>query len=170
MTAEPAAVETEGTEYAAYVAKLLDRQDTTKTSLETRGLAVITTSGTLVTLVFGLTALLTKAGDYELPSEANPWIGGALAAFVAAAVLGLAVNWPRSYDAPDFDDSKTVLDVWADAASGARRRVTATRLKEYRKAQRVNGQKARLLAAAMTAQVLAVSLLCTAVGVVIDKS
>ena len=50
--------------YADFIKEQLDAQEARKVSLEQRGLAVITTSGALVTLLFGLTAL--GAAGYHL--------------------------------------------------------------------------------------------------------
>lgn len=58
--------------YAAYVNEQLAAQDSRKTSIEQRGIAVITTSGTLVSLLFGLVAVLTAADDYQYPEEQSP--------------------------------------------------------------------------------------------------
>jgi hypothetical protein len=159
-----------GVEYSKYAEALLAAQDGRKASLEQRGLAVITTSGTLVTLVFGLVAVLTKANSYKLPHSAHGWIGAALIAFVIAAVLGLASNVPLNYGGADFDDEETLKAVWEDEAVVARRRVTETRLGDYRQAQKRNGFKAGVLVAGMGFEVGAVILLSIAVGNILHSS
>ena len=50
--------------YADYIKEQQEAQEARKVSLEQRGLAVITTSGALVTLLFGLTALYRPAGEH----------------------------------------------------------------------------------------------------------
>lgn len=157
-------------EYSKYVAALLAVQDGRKASLEQRGLAVITTSGTLVTLVFGLVAVLTKANNYKLPDSAHGWIGAALIAFVIAAILGLVSNVPLNYGGADFDDEQTFKAVWEDEPVVARRRVTETRLEDYRQAQKWNGFKAWVLVAGMGFEVVAVILLSIAVGNILHSS
>ena len=47
--------------YGEYIKEQLNAQEARKNSLEQRGLAVITTSGALVTLLFGLTALTCRS-------------------------------------------------------------------------------------------------------------
>lgn len=153
-----------GVDYATYIASLIETQEARKSSLEQRGLAIITTSGTLATLLFGLVALLTKANDYELPRSAHPWITWALGAFVVAALLGVATNWPRRYHEAKFEDPKTLLDRWDDSSAAARKRITTTRLKVLKRAQEVNGQKAWSLVGGMAAEVTAILLLAIAIG------
>lgn len=153
----------QGADYSAYVEDLLATQEARKSSLEQRGLAVITTSATLATLLFGLVTLLTKANGDELPQSAHPWIVWALVAFVLAALSGVVTNWPRHYHEAKFEDPKTLLDRWNDPAAAARRRITTTRLKVFKRAQEVNGQKARWLLGGMAAEVAAIVLLAVAI-------
>lgn len=159
-----------GLEYSKYAEALLAAEDGRKASLEQRGLAVITTSGTLATLVFGLVAVLTEANNYKLPYSAHGWIGAALIAFVIAAVLGLVSNVPLNYGGADFDDDGTLKAVWEDEAVVARRRVTETRLKDYRQAQKRNAFKAWVLVAGLGFEVGAVILLSIAVGNILYSS
>src|SRR5438093_1388669 len=87
-----------GTEYNAFVTAQLAEERSTKTSLESRGITVITTSGTLVTLLFGLVALATKtAQTYTLPDPAPGLLVLAAGLFTLAAVFGLLTNWALSY-------------------------------------------------------------------------
>jgi hypothetical protein len=44
-------------------------EDARKTSIEGRAAGVITTSGTLVTLLFGLVAIITKLTNYQAPTS-----------------------------------------------------------------------------------------------------
>jgi hypothetical protein len=60
--------------------------------------------------------------------------------------------------------------VWEDEAVVARRRVTETRLKDYRQAQKRNGFKAWVLVAGLGFEVGAVILLSIAVGNILYSS
>ena len=63
----------------------LTQERSRKTSIESRGVTVVTTSGTLyVTLLFGLTAGLTAASGFKLPGGAKLPLLLALIAFVIA--------------------------------------------------------------------------------------
>src|SRR5215212_326740 len=71
--------------YGEFVKDELAAQDQRKASFEQRGLAVITTSGTLVTLLFALSALATKDSQtFALPDAARRWLNGALVFFFLA--------------------------------------------------------------------------------------
>jgi hypothetical protein len=55
----------DGSVHGAFVSRQLDDQRALKDSLERRASAVITTSGVLVTLVFGLATITTKTKGYK---------------------------------------------------------------------------------------------------------
>jgi hypothetical protein len=98
----------------------IDDERTNKASLESRGLAVITTSGALVTLLLGLAALVTKAQSYTPSLGARLLLIAALAAFLVAAALGIYCNVPRRYRElqPGSLRTLTAPDVWT--APGAK--------------------------------------------------
>ena len=82
--------------YADYIKEQVEAQEARKLSLEQRGLAVITTSGVLVTLLFGLTALtVRRAATFDIPNTAAGLLVGALVFFVLAALLAIITNLPR---------------------------------------------------------------------------
>ena len=79
----------EGSEvYADFIKSMLDAEDSRKSSLEQRGISIITTSGTLVTLLFGLTAAITGAKTFTFPAAARDWLTPAAIAFDVAAGQG----------------------------------------------------------------------------------
>jgi hypothetical protein len=72
--------------YGAFVDAELRAQDLRKSSFEQRGLAVVTTSGVLVTLLFALAGLSTKSEPtFALPHTTRLWLVSALIVFVIAA-------------------------------------------------------------------------------------
>src|SRR4051794_38201016 len=86
--------------YGEFIKDELDVQDKRKASFEQRGLAVITTSGTLVTLLFALAALSTKEADtFSLPHGAKVWLLIALGFFFVSALFALLTNAPLVYQA-----------------------------------------------------------------------
>lgn len=154
--------------YAAYIKSRLDDQDARKSSIEQRGIAVITTSGTLTTLLFALVALLTGTKDYKLPPGAEPWIFGALIAFVLAAVGGISVNAPLRYWGVKIEDlQKAVTHLWQDSAADAEKRVAVTQLKELGRAKKLNTVKGYILLGAVVIEVLAVISLALAIRVIL---
>ena len=79
-----------GVAYGQLIMDQLAEERNRKASLEARGVTVITTSGTLATLLFALTAGLTAAAKFKLPQSAKLPLLLALVAFVIAALAGLA--------------------------------------------------------------------------------
>jgi MFS family permease len=154
--------------YAEYVEAELEAQDKRKSSFEQRGLAVITTSGTLVTLLFALAALSTKQADtFTLPGAAKAWLAAALVLLFLSALCALATNAPLPYDALIATDVRKRMDDprFAKDYKKATRDVALTRLKELKSAKRLNGIKGWLLAAAMGCQALGIG--CVGVAVLI---
>jgi hypothetical protein len=56
-----------GTAYGLLIASQLTEERNRKASLEARGITAVTAAGTLVTLLFALTAGLTAAPGFKLP-------------------------------------------------------------------------------------------------------
>src|SRR5215470_18460291 len=86
----PAPAADDGNIYAAYIQSLLDHEQDRKTVLEAKASAVITTSGVLVTLLFGLVAVVTGAKTFKLPEASHGWLIAAILLFVVATGLGIA--------------------------------------------------------------------------------
>jgi len=154
--------------YGAFVDAELQAQDARKASFEQRGVAVVTTSGVLVTLLFALAGLSTSASTFVLPHSARPWLVVALVAFVLAAVAALATNFPLRYEAVTGEQIRSRLneDPLRDEAR-AERDVALTRVKALIDAKRKNGIKGAFLFAAIAFEVLAVALVGVAVCIVI---
>ena len=155
---------TDGSEvYADFVKSMLDAEDSRKSSLEQRGIGVITTSGTLVTLLFGLTAAITSAKNFTLPAAARDWLTPAAILFVVAAAAGILVNVPLFYGKIEMSRA-TLEPVWGDDAPDARAAVTDVRLRRLQAAQGVNSVKAWILVAGVALELAAVAMLT--VGIV----
>ncbi|MCW3101227.1 MAG: hypothetical protein JWL77_6845 [Chthonomonadaceae bacterium] len=155
--------------YGALVDAELRAQDARKASFEQRGLAVVTTSGVLVTLLFALAGLSTKTGTtFVLREPAQTWLVGALVAFVLAAAVALATNIPLPYEAvTSADVEKRLREQPIRSEDRAERDVALTRLKGLADAKCKNGIKGWLLFAAIGLEVTAVALLGVAVSIVI---
>jgi hypothetical protein len=155
--------------YGAYIKEQLDAQEARKVSLEQRGLAVITTSGALVTLLFGLTALTVKReATFDLPGTAAVFLAAALVFFVLAALSALVTNLPRSYEGVTVDALRAaVRDRWDDSEATASRKVALTRLTVLASAKTVNNQKGLALLGGMVSEIIAVALVGVAMGFVL---
>lgn len=159
--------------YGEYLKDEMARQDARQSSFEQRGLAVVTTAGTLVTLLFGLAALSTSsAKGNPLHHEESVFLAVALVLFFAAGLLALLTNIPLGYAGPDLPDAKKPEKPSfgdrlnadpQDSYAGAVYAVADVRLTILTSAQKQNGLKGKLLFAALIAEVLAVA--CVAVAI-----
>jgi hypothetical protein len=67
-----------------------------KKSLEAKAAGVITTAGTITTLLFALAAVITGRTGYVLPVESRWALGAAVVAYSVAVVLAILVLRPRA--------------------------------------------------------------------------
>ena len=156
--------------YAAYIKDQLDGQDARKQSIEQRGITVITTSGTLVSLLFGLAAVLTGVQNYKLPSGAEHWLYAALVAFVVAAIGGIVTNLPLTYIGVRAADLRTAVKrKWNDKPEIAEQRVAATQVNVLDRAKQLNTIKAWVLFGGIVAELFAVVFLALAIRIVLTS-
>jgi hypothetical protein len=155
--------------YSAFIAGLLADEERHKDSLEARGLAVITTSGVLASLLFGFVATLAGTNAFALPSSADDPLVAAAALFILAASLGILTNVPFLYKA--VKPSSLALgcrELWADQSGDAELMVASTQVNLYASVRSANTVKAVLLMAAFTAEVAALVPLLIAVVYILN--
>ena len=153
-----------GEVFAPFVRDQLGEERDRKSSLEQRGLAVITSSGAFVTLVLAVAALVTGAKDFELSDGARHWLLGALIAFVAAAVLGVLCNAPLEYNEPGSTMESWLEKHWEGTAGAALKATALADLQTLRVARNKNGGKARLLTWAIASEVAGLLFVAIAAG------
>jgi hypothetical protein len=129
---------------------------------------VITTSGTLVTALLAVAALVSRSSDFELSTAAATLVSVATAMFLIAASAAIATNVPRSYEEVGEGElhSWVNADTWPDR--DAERTAAARRVDLLLAARRANDIKARWLIVAMGSEVLAVLALTVAVAIVLQ--
>jgi hypothetical protein len=165
---DEASTPTAATAYGEYLKDELTGQEARKSSFEQRGIAVVTTAGTLVTLLFGLAALSTTASKADrLASEEKEFLAIALVLFVASALLALATNFPLKYEGPEPADIQTHLEA-DETVAQAQLEVAYTRLEILKVAQEKNTWKGNLLFAALLVEVAAVAFVGIAIFDVIN--
>jgi nitrate reductase NapE component len=155
--------------YAEYIKEQLNAQEARKVSLEQRGLAVISTSGVLVTLLFGLTALsVRRESTFVVPDTAAAFLVAALVFFVLAALSAIITNLPLSYEGVTVDALRQAVRArWEDSEATASEMVALTRLKVLASAKANNELKGKALVAGMSFEIIAVALVGAAVGFVL---
>lgn len=153
------------THYDSLLKEKLASEDARKSSLEQRALAVITTSGALVTLLFGLAALSTKReATFDLSDFAETALAVALGLFIGAAVLALRTNTPVDYQEVEADAIQGRINETPPCTSDeAIKDIALTRVDELRSAREKNGEKARQLQWAVGLEVAAVLAVAVAI-------
>jgi hypothetical protein len=130
-------------EYAAFVKELLDAEDKRGDSMETRAIAVITASGTLVTLLLALAALGTRIDTVRIPVAALVFAGISAGLFAASACSAMLAVTPSRAWGLKPDCLKTELwQRWADADDDALAKITATRLALWETSNKLTQMKA----------------------------
>jgi hypothetical protein len=151
--------------YSEYLKEQVAEEEARKASFEQRGLAVVTTAGTLVTLLFGLSALsMTALNKNPLLHGERLWLGIALGLFLLSAITALLTNMPRGYEVVDAADIEARLNedpVRDDEA--ARLDIAFTQVNVLSAAKGKNASKGKLLFAALVLELIAVSCLGVAI-------
>jgi hypothetical protein len=154
--------------YAGFVREQLSAEEARKSSLELRGLAVITSSGALATLAFGALALAKQGDRIPLSGLSAYLVVIGAAALLLAAVLALATNAPRTHRAVNLPALKESLRKYEDDPEHAALvRVASTQLGLWGTTREGNDVKAMLCLCAMAAEVIGIALLGASICLVI---
>ena len=86
------AEEIAGKAYEALIVEQLSEERDRKKTLEARGIGVITTSGTIVALLFALGALVSDQEGFRLSDIGQSLLAAAVLAFAIACFLGIKVH------------------------------------------------------------------------------
>lgn len=140
-----------------------------KTSLEQRGGALITTSGALVTLLFGLSAYVPQEARFPVGSGARTALLVAAGFLLLAAVLALTSTAPLPYGRLRVEDLD-LRTLTAEPAEKARQRVLLTTARLLEGTQRLNAVKAALVLAATLAEVLAAASIATSLALLFHRT
>jgi hypothetical protein len=144
--------------YSDLVSGLLTAEADRRTTLEAKGSAVITTAGTLVTLLFGLVALVDGSEKFDLPTAAHGWLFAAICGFVVACGAAIFVSLPLPYGETKLT-AQQLITWWDQAPDLALLAVSSVRLEALAAARRMNDVKVRILFVATIALVVALFLL-----------
>jgi hypothetical protein len=159
-----------GQVYAALVTTRLAEEEGRGRSLQARGLAVVTTSGTLVTLMFVIAQFVLRGKVVTGVPGASRWLlATAAVSFVGAAIAGLLANIPRDTGRPvSRDIAERLKSGWSERAAPAEKTVALDRARQLQKLEDVNDVAAWAVLAGLAAEVLAIALAAAAVVVAIS--
>lgn len=168
----PAARDTAGNAgqvYASLVTTRLAEEEGRHRSLQARGLAVVTTAGTLVTLIFAIAQFVLRGKVIATVPSASKWLLTiAAGTFVGAAIGGLLANIPRDVGRPVSSKIAEELDSeWSKPAAPAEKTVALVRARQLQKLEGVNDVAARAVLGGLAAEVLAIALAAAAVVVAV---
>lgn len=155
------------------IAAALGREYDRKQSLEQRGLAVISTAGTLVSLILGFT-VFAGSRVVLLPWPAKVLLGLGLVAFLIASVFGLRITRPVSgYYAPvAVRDLRQAVDPanWTGEQVEAARQLAVYQVSELDSWRNGNGLKAIALHRAIIAETAGIALITAGILALIFSS
>lgn len=157
-----------GTIYQAMVGNLLAAEYDRRAKTEARGSTLVTTSASLLTLVFGLTVVVTGKDYVFTNGFAVLTLIAALISFVVSAVLGIVVHalaMPYSTVGRASLDQLTDDSFWRLPADEAVREDVAQQVDTIRTLRHGNERKAKWVTASLVSQVVAIFLLTVSVGI-----
>lgn len=157
--------------YQAITDKLLAAEFDRRKALESRAAALLGSSGTMLTLIFGITVLVTGDGKDAIYQNgvAVGVLIAAMAAFLASAVLAIIVQAHGFEYKVMSDEALTALardhSEWARRADDATRAWVSKQASTICTMRKGNHTKATQVAWSLWIQVAAVTLLSTSIGV-----
>lgn len=153
----------QGSQYEAFVEAQLKAEYDRRTTLEARGLTVVTSSGTLVTLAVAVGAF-ALGQDYKPSTTAVTALGVSLGLFIVAALFGLIANFLRKYAVPSAATIQLMLTThWTDSEVAARNVCAVANAETLDSLRAGSNDKAMQVTIALVCQLLAVAALAFAV-------
>jgi hypothetical protein len=159
-----------GASFGRTIKDQLDEERSRKNSLEARGIGIVTSSGALATLLFGLVAFTRGTNtqlhwDIGTPAKVALLVGVLL--FAAAALLGLAANFPGDYKEASVEKlrERVKSEVWSkpDPIEAARRDAEVN-VGTIDAARQINGKKAKAIRWGIAAEAVAAVAVALAVA------
>ncbi len=150
--------------YGQFIADQVEAEDIRKTSIESRAGVVITTSGAIITLLFGLAAVVTAQDNYVPPASMRGELKAAVLLFALAIGVAVLINLPLPYRNVKPGSLRAAIDsFWDDDTSTASMRTAATHVKLLYRAQMLNQIKGYALLLALSLEAGAVAFVALAV-------
>ena len=151
--------------YGEYIASELADKRAADESLERRGWRVVTTSGALLTVIFGLVSLAARGEGFAISEDAKAFLYLALLALVVAVASGLASSFPiplRSVQAGSLRSA--VAESGKQTGFVSQVSVAKTQLRAVESYVARLRWKARLVAIAIIAEFVAIASLAAVVA------
>lgn len=156
-----------GSQWADFVEDQLTREFDRRGTLDTKGLAIVTSSGTLVSLVFAIGAIAIARKDTNFIPTATIAVPATLSLilFVIAATLGLFATRVIEYSVADPRSlEKMRTEHWKLTDTQARSVVMWYKIGTLKDVRAGNNSKAMLVLYGLLTEVSAVAVLAIGVG------
>ena len=142
-----------------------------RSAFDSRGQALVTTSGVLVTLLAGLAAAVRAGTALRPPPLAVATVVLALALFVISANCGIAAGWNRHYALATYATLTRMLDDhWKDTEVDARNNVATVHAITVKTLRAANRFKAACVSIGLIVQVLALIVFASATLMILANS
>jgi hypothetical protein len=150
--------------YSSYIESELRAERDRKAVIDTRAASLVTTSGSLVTILAAVGTFLGKEALADFPKQLIPLLVLALFSFTFASLAGICSGWNRPHDTSDTGSMKACLqERWNDEEVLARVEVADVQIRMIDKLRAVNEKKELFLRAGWICQVVAMGLLAIVV-------
>jgi hypothetical protein len=167
-TSGPSDISPAGQVYRAMVSDLLAAEYDRRTKMEARGSTIVTASASLLTVIFGLTVIVTGKDYVFANGFAIFMLLAALLAFVVSAVLGIVVqtnSFAYKTISPESLNRLTDKEFWDDRpANYAARDDVSQQVATICTLRVANERTAKLVTVSLVFQVVAITLLMVSVG------
>jgi hypothetical protein len=153
-------------QWVAFVDHEVAVEEARKSSIEARGVAAVTASGAVATILLALITVTKKSGQSVLvvPGSARPWVVTALTFFLVSAVLGLLTNVPVNLHwVKRKEISAYIYAHWSASLGATQQEVMDHQIKRLSKLNKWNTLKGYVLMGAMFSQVVAIAFIAIAV-------
>jgi hypothetical protein len=164
---DEASVSPGGQIFQEFVKDALAHEFERRKNLEGRGAVLLTSSGTMVTIILGLTVLITGKDFVFVSRCAVVLLCIALVAFVLSATAAIIVQaWAFKYDLVDQDDLDKLVEneYWDSTANIAARDTVDLHVRTIRSLRKGSRIKSSFLITSLVIQLIAIVLLSTAIG------
>lgn len=158
----------QGTNYATFIEAELKAERERRTALDARGLAIVTTTAALTTVLTAVGALVSTRSGFRLPHGIFWPLVGALVAFVGTAVLGILAAGPQPYAVATPETlEQMVREHWRDHEVDARNNVSVVNMRTIASLRAGNNRRGNLISAATWVQIAGLLSLAVAVFLIL---
>lgn len=154
-----------GQAYAEFIAGQLDRESKRREAIDGRALAVVTSSGAIVTLALAVLVAAHPANG-QPAGRAHAVLGLALGCFLLAALLAVIAQFTWAYQVATRETLEFMVGArWSDADDVARNGCSRLQIRGVASLRHGNNRKAWFLTLALCAQCLGVAMMFAVVVV-----